>query len=49
MDVKLPVSMMGVGALCGVMLNLAVGFPPYNVGGILGGIVTGLMMYLLGL
>lgn len=47
-NVKFPMAMMGVGMLCGVMMNVALGYPPWTIGGILGGFITGAAMWLLG-
>lgn len=40
--------MVVLGALTGSLLQMGLGFPPWNPGGILGGAITGLLMYILG-
>lgn len=37
----------GVGILCGAMINIALGYKFYDKGGLLGGFVVGLMMAIL--
>lgn len=39
--------MVGIGALCGATFNHALGYAIYKPGGIMGGLVTGLLMFLL--
>ncbi|MDY6965731.1 MAG: hypothetical protein SVM80_07160 [Halobacteriota archaeon] len=49
MNIKVPVTMAGVGIIMGVMLNIAFGYPPWEMGGIIGGMLTGILMWILGL
>lgn len=46
-NIVLPFVMLGTGALCGSMVSTALGYKPWDKGGILGGIITGLAMYIL--
>jgi len=48
-SIKVPLSMAGIGIIMGVMLNLALGYPPWELGGIIGGLLTGLLMWILGM
>gem|GEM_PF-4337669 len=48
-DIKVPVTMALIGVIMGVMLNIAFGYPPWEIGGIIGGMLTGLLMWVLGL
>ena len=46
MNTRLLLTMAGIGALCGAMFNHALGYTFYKPGGIMGGLVTGLLMFL---
>lgn len=48
-NVKVPLSMAGIGIIMGVLLNLALGYPPWELGGIIGGLLTGILMWVLGM
>jgi len=37
--------MVGVGVLIGMMFNTAISGNPINLGGVLGGFITGILMY----
>ncbi len=47
MNLPLLATMVGAGTLTGIMINIALGYSPLNIGGILGGAVTGLLMFIL--
>jgi len=38
--------MVGAGILTGIMFNVGIMKDPFNMGGILGGFVTGILMYI---
>ena len=38
--------MIGAGILTGIMFNIGITRNPFELGGILGGIVTGILMYI---
>ena len=38
--------MVGTGILTGIMFNIGIIKDPFNMGGILGGLVTGILMYI---
>ncbi|MBU4201592.1 MAG: hypothetical protein L6243_04860 [Candidatus Altiarchaeales archaeon] len=38
--------MVGAGILTGIMFNIGIIKDPFNMGGILGGLVTGILMYI---
>jgi|GEM_PF-1586700 len=39
--------MLGAGLIMGIMFNIAMVGDPFNLGGMLGGLLTGLLMYIL--
>lgn len=47
MNVGLFAIMVGVGIVCGMMMSVALGYKVWDKGGLLGGAVTGFMMYVL--
>ena len=47
-NIKVPLAMAGIGIIMGIMLNLALGYPPWELGGMIGGLLTGLLMWMLG-
>jgi len=38
--------MIGAGVLTGIMFNIGITKNPFDIGGILGGFVTGILMYI---
>lgn len=46
LDIKALFWIMGVGIMAGSLFNLALGAALWNVGGLLGGAVSGLLVYL---
>jgi hypothetical protein len=47
MQKTLLVTLIGIGIISGALINVSLGYKIYEPGGLLGGAITGLLMYVL--